>query len=52
MRSQARHILYGVVIVLIALASIIEPPGTVEAIGYAVVIVALLAAVLRERRKA
>lgn len=52
MRSRVRHIAYGVVLVLIALASIIEPPGGVEGVGYAIVIVAILIAFARERRQA
>jgi hypothetical protein len=50
-RTQARMLVFGVVLLLISVALIFEPPGGVEGIGYAVVIVAILAAILRERRR-
>jgi hypothetical protein len=40
----------GVAIVAIALATIFEPPGTTEAIGYAVVLVVLVLLIVREMR--
>ena len=40
----------GIAIVAIALATIFEPPGTVEGIGYAVVLVVLVLLVIREMR--
>jgi hypothetical protein len=39
----------GVVIVVLAVASFVETPGTVEGIGIAVVIVAMGVVILRER---
>jgi hypothetical protein len=49
-RHQTRIAVCGIVIVVIALASIFEPPGTVEAIGYAVVLVVMLLLIRREMR--
>jgi hypothetical protein len=49
-RRQARIVVCGVAIVAIALASIFEPPGTTEGIGYAVVLVVLILLVVREMR--
>jgi hypothetical protein len=51
MRSQLRLVVCGVVIIVIAVASIVEPPGLIEAVGYIVVVAAMLAVVQRERRK-
>jgi EamA domain-containing membrane protein RarD len=51
MRDQLRMIVCGVVILIIAVASIAEPPGTVQSIGYAVVIVAMMIVIQRERKR-
>jgi hypothetical protein len=45
-------IVLGVVLVVISVALILEPPSGVEGVGYAVALVALIVAVLRERKKA
>jgi hypothetical protein len=47
-RHQLRIAVCGIVILVIALASIFEPPGTTEAIGYAVVLVVMLLLIRRE----
>jgi hypothetical protein len=47
-RHQLRIAVCGIVILVIALASIFEPPGTVEAIGYAVVLIVMLFLIRRE----
>ena len=49
-RRQARVAVCGVAIVAISLATIFEPPGTAEGIGYAVVLVVLVALIVREMR--
>ena len=49
-RRQARMIVAGIAIVAIGLATIFEPPGTAEGIGYAVVIVVLVLLIVREMR--
>jgi EamA domain-containing membrane protein RarD len=41
----------GVVLVVIGVASIVEPPGVVAGIGFVVVIVAMILVVLQEWRK-
>jgi hypothetical protein len=51
MRDQLRILICGIVIVVIAAASIIEPPGVVEGVGYAIVTVAMLITIQRERRR-
>jgi len=50
-RSQTRMLVFAVVIILIAVASILEPPGSLQAVGYAVVVVVILAFMVRERRR-
>jgi hypothetical protein len=52
MRGQLRMLLFGVVVVLIAVSAIVEPPGTATAIGDAVVLVVILSLIVRERRRA
>src|SRR6185437_3772090 len=49
-RHQVRITVCGIVILVIALASIFEPPGTTEAIGYAVVLIVMLFLIRREMR--
>ena len=44
-------IVFGVVAAVIVVAVIVESPGTVEAVGLAVVLVTMLVLILRERRK-
>jgi hypothetical protein len=44
-------IVAGVVIVVIVIATIVEAPGTVELVGLAVVVIAMLLVVQRERRR-
>ena len=39
MRNQLRMVVAGVVSVVIIVAWIVEPPGTLEGVGYAVVLV-------------
>ena len=51
-RHQVRITVCGIVILVIALASIFEPPGTTEAIGYAVVLIVMLFLIRREMRAA
>jgi hypothetical protein len=51
MRSQLRMIVFGVVIAVIVLGFIVESPGTVEGVGFAVVLVTMVLLILRERRK-
>ncbi len=51
MRDQLRMIVCGVVLVVIAIASIIEPPGVIEGIGYALVIAAMLIVIQRARKR-
>jgi Flp pilus assembly protein TadB len=50
MRSRLRIVVFGVVIIVIGLASIVESPGTAEAVVFAVVLVTLLLRIVRERR--
>jgi Flp pilus assembly protein TadB len=50
MRSKLRTVVCGVVAVIIVIAWVAEPPGTVEAVGLAVVFVAMILVVLREIR--
>jgi hypothetical protein len=55
-REQLRMVMLGVVLVVlvvigvIGVASIVEPPGIVAGLGYAVVLVTIVVAVVRERR--
>lgn len=51
MRGQLRMILAGVVFIVIGVALIVEPPGTVGGIGFAIVLVAMLVVVVQEWRK-
>ena len=50
-RSQVRIAVCVLGIVVLALSSIFEPPGTTEAIGYAVVAVVLVFLIQRERNR-
>jgi hypothetical protein len=43
-------IMFGVVIVVIVLGFIVEAPGTLEAVGLAVVLVTMILFILRERK--
>jgi EamA domain-containing membrane protein RarD len=52
MRSQLRTIVAGVVIVVIGVALLVETPGTVESIGFVVVVLAMILVIVRERRGA
>jgi hypothetical protein len=45
-------IVFGVVAVVIVASVIVESPGTVEAVGLAIVFAAMIVLILRERRKA
>jgi hypothetical protein len=49
MRRQLRMIVAGVVVVVIAVASIVETPGAVELAGFAVVVIAMMVVIQRER---
>jgi hypothetical protein len=49
-RHQLRMIVLAVVAVVILAALILEPPGTVEGVGYAVALLAMILVILRERR--
>jgi hypothetical protein len=49
-RSQLRMAVAGIVIIVIALALIIETPGSAEDIGFAVIIISMLLVILRGRR--
>ena len=50
MRGQLRTIVAAVVIVVIGVAFFVETPGTVEGVGLAVVLLAMILVILRERR--
>jgi hypothetical protein len=50
MRSRLRMIVFGVVSVVIVVGVIVEPPGVVETVGFAVVLVTMIFLLLRERR--
>jgi hypothetical protein len=50
MRSQLRMIVAGMVVIVITAASIVETPGAVEGLGFAVVVIAMLLVIQRERR--
>jgi hypothetical protein len=50
MRGQLRTIVAGVVIVVIAASLFVESPGAVEGVALAVVVVAMMLVILRERR--
>jgi Na+/H+ antiporter NhaB len=49
-QQQLRLIVFGIAIVLIAVAAVAEPPGPVGGVGYAVVVLAIIFTVVRERR--
>jgi hypothetical protein len=51
MRGQLRLIVCVLVIVALAVASIIEPPTPVQALGYLLVVAAMVAVIDRERKK-
>ncbi len=51
MRNQLRMVVLGAVSVVIVVAWIVEPPGTVEGVGLAVVLVTMLWLIARERKK-
>lgn len=51
MRGQLRMVVAGIVIIVIAAASIVEPPGTLQGIGFAIVVLAMLLVVLQEWRR-
>ena len=44
-------IVFGLVAVVIVVSVIVESPGTVEAVGLAVVFVTMIVLILRERRR-
>jgi Flp pilus assembly protein TadB len=50
MRGQLRMIAFGVVIVVIVVAFIVESPGTVEILGL-VVLITMILLIVRERRQ-
>jgi hypothetical protein len=50
-RQQLRMGIFAVVVVVIGIALLVEPPGVVGGLGYAVVLVAIIASILRERRR-
>jgi hypothetical protein len=52
MRSQLRMAVCGVVAAVIVVAWIVEPPGALEGVGLAVVLVVMIAIVLQELRRA
>jgi hypothetical protein len=49
MRGQLRMIIAALVIVVIVVASILEPPGLGQGIGYAAVVLVMILVILRER---
>jgi hypothetical protein len=51
MRAQIRLIVCGVVVVVIAVATIVEPPGTGAAILYVLVIMSMVLTIYRELAK-
>ena len=51
MRSGLRVIVFDAVCVVIVIGVIVEPPGLVEGVGLAVVLVTMILLILRERRK-
>ena len=50
MRGHLRTIVAGVVIVVIAVSLFVESPGAVEGVALAIVVVAMMLVILRERR--
>ena len=51
MRAQIRLIVCGVVVVVIAVATIVEPPGTAATILYVLVIMSMVLTIYRELAK-
>jgi len=51
MRSRLRVWVFAAVAVLIVVSWLVESPGTVEAVGLAVVLVVMLALLVRELRR-
>jgi hypothetical protein len=51
MRSGLRMIIFAVVSVVIVVGVIVEPPGVVGGVGYAIVLVTMILLLLRERSK-
>jgi hypothetical protein len=51
MRSRLRLIVCILVIVVLAVTAIIEPPTSVEALGYLIVVAAMVAVIAGERKK-
>jgi hypothetical protein len=51
MRAQLRLIVFSVVAIVVVVTLIAEPPGTVEAVGLAVVLVTMLFLIVRERTR-
>ena len=51
MRGQLRMIVCAAVAVVIVIALIVESPGSVEAVGLAVVFVAMIVIVVQELRR-
>jgi len=49
MRGQLRTLIYGLVMIVIGVALILEPPGTLETVGYIVVLVVMASLIVRER---
>ena len=52
MRSQLRMAVCGVVAAVIVVAWIVEPPGALDGVGLAFVLVVMIAIVLQEVRRA
>jgi hypothetical protein len=51
MRGQLRLIVCVVVIVVIAITSILEPPSLTQGVGFGLVVVAMVTVIVRERNK-
>ena len=51
MRGQLRIIVAALVIAVIAIAAVIEPPGLAGAVGYALVVAAMVLVLVRERAR-
>jgi hypothetical protein len=50
-RSRLRVIIFSVVSVVIVVGAIAEPPGVIEGVGLAVVLVIMISFIIRERRR-
>jgi hypothetical protein len=50
-RGQLRVVIAGVVIVVLAIALIVETPGGLESAGIAVVVLAMILVIVQERRR-